>query len=81
VLLWAALNGRPVLAQDYGLVGRLTREHRLGISVDAGAPADIAREIARMVSDGPARFFDAAAAERFAAAQTPQRFASLVLSV
>jgi glycosyltransferase involved in cell wall biosynthesis len=81
VLLWAALNGRPVLAQDYGLVGRLTREHRLGISVDAGAPVDIAREIARMVSEGPARFFDAESAERFAAAQTPQRFASLVLSV
>jgi hypothetical protein len=34
-----------------------------------------------MVSDGPARFFDPEAAERFASAQTPQRFASLVLSV
>ena len=81
VLLWAALNGRPVLAQDYGLVGRLTREHRLGISVDACAPAEIAREMARMVSDGPARFFDPEAALSFAAAQTPRRFASLVLSV
>lgn len=81
VLLWAALNGRPVLAQDYGLVGRLTREHRLGLPVDADAPADVAREIARMVVDGPARFFDPEAAERFASAQTPQRFASLVLSV
>jgi len=81
VLLWAALNGRPVLAQNFGLVGRLTREHRLGISVDACAPAEIAREMARMVSDGPTRFFDSEAAERFASAQTPQRFASLVLSV
>jgi glycosyltransferase involved in cell wall biosynthesis len=81
VLLWAALNGRPVLAQDYGLVGRLTREHRLGLSVDAGAPAEVAREIARMVSDGPTRFFDPQAAERFALAQTPERFAALVLSV
>jgi glycosyltransferase involved in cell wall biosynthesis len=81
VLLWAALNGRPVLAQDYGLVGRLTREHRLGISVDACSPYEIAREITRMVSEGPSRFFDAEAARRFAAAQTPRRFASLVLSV
>jgi glycosyltransferase involved in cell wall biosynthesis len=81
VLLWAALNGRPVLAQNYGLVGRLTREHRLGVSVDAGVPAEIAREMTRMVSDGPARFFDPEAAERFASAQTPRRFASLVLSV
>jgi glycosyltransferase involved in cell wall biosynthesis len=81
VLLWAALNARPVLAQNYGLVGRLTREHRLGVSVDACAPAEIAREITRMVSEGPARFFDPQAAERFATAQTPERFASLVLSV
>ena len=81
VLLWAALNGKPVLAQDYGLVGRLTREHRLGVSVDAGTPSAIAREITRMVSEGPARSFDRHAAERFATAQTPTRFASLVLSV
>ncbi len=30
VLLWAARAGRPVLAQSFGLVGRLTRDHRLG---------------------------------------------------
>ncbi len=81
VLLWAALNGRPVLAQDYGLVGRLTREHRLGISVDSCDPSRLAYEIARMVQRGPASFIDLAAAARFAAAQTPHRFASLVLSV
>lgn len=81
VLLWAALNGRPVLAQEYGLVGRLTREHRLGLSVDSSDPARIAREMTRMVEEGPARFFDRPAATRFAAAQTPRRFASLVLSL
>src|SRR3546814_14644487 len=27
VLLWAASRGRPLLAQDYGLVGRLTADH------------------------------------------------------
>jgi glycosyltransferase involved in cell wall biosynthesis len=80
VLLWAALNGRPVLAQDYGLVGRLTREHHLGISVDSGDPSRLACEIARMVEQGPASFFDPPAAARFAKAQTPRNFASLVLS-
>ena len=81
VLLWAALNGRPVLAQDYGLVGRLTREHKLGLSVDACAPSEIARGIGLMVTEGPGQFFDAQSALRFAAAQTPSRFASLVLSL
>ncbi|MBS0220306.1 MAG: glycosyltransferase [Proteobacteria bacterium] len=81
VLLWAAVNGRPVLAQEYGLVGRFTREHRLGISVDSSDPTQLAAEIARMVEQGPATFFDRSAAARFVAAQTPHRFASLVLSV
>jgi len=81
VLLWAALNGRPVLAQDYGLVGRLTREHKLGLSVDACAPSEIGRGIGLMVTEGAGQFFDAQSALRFAAAQTPSRFASLVLSV
>jgi glycosyltransferase involved in cell wall biosynthesis len=81
VLLWAAVSGRPVLAQEFGLVGRLTRDHRLGVSVDASDPTHIAREIARMVECGPSTFIDGAAAASFAAARSPQRFASLVLSV
>ncbi len=81
VLLWAARHGRPVLAQEYGLVGRLTRDHGLGLSVDAGDPARLATEIERMVRFGPSTFIDQNAANRFAATQTPQRFASLVLSV
>lgn len=81
VLLWAARAGRPVLAQDFGLVGRLTRDHGLGVAVDSSDPAQLARQIAHMVERGPATFIDQGAARRFAEAQTPQRFASLVLSV
>lgn len=81
VLMWAAANGRPVLAQDFGLVGRLTREHRLGVSVDSSDPAQLAKGIARMVERGPASFIDLPTAERFVATQTPQHFASVVLSV
>jgi len=53
----------------------------LGVSVDASDPSHLAREIARMVECGPSTFIDGAAAASFAAARTPQRFASLVLSV
>jgi glycosyltransferase involved in cell wall biosynthesis len=81
VLLWAARAGRPVLAQAFGLIGKLTREHRLGIDVDADDAAQLAEQIVHMVERGPSACFDRAAAARFAAAQTPQRFASLVLSV
>lgn len=81
VLLWAARAGRPVLAQEFGLVGRLTRDHGLGVAVDSSDSSQLARGIARMVELGPTTFIDRAAARRFTEAQSPQRFASLVLSM
>jgi hypothetical protein len=70
-----------VLAQAFGLIGKLTRDHHLGVVVDAADPARLAEQIINMVERGPATCFDRVAAARFAAAQTPQHFASLVLSV
>jgi glycosyltransferase involved in cell wall biosynthesis len=78
VLLWAARAMRPVLAQDFGLVGRLTRDHRLGAVADSRDPQALAHTIERMVTDGPQSFIDTAMARRFAAARTPERFASVV---
>ena len=80
VLLWAARAGRPVLAQEFGLVGRLTREHRLGVAADSSDPAKLAAEIVRMVDAGPQTFIDLSSAGRFAATRTPDRFASQVLA-
>lgn len=80
VLLWAARAGRPVLAQSFGLVGRLTREHRLGRVADSSDPAKLAAEIQRMVEGGPQSFIDLSSAADFAASRTPQRFASRVLA-
>ena len=80
VLLWAARAGRPVLAQEFGLVGRLTLDHRLGAVADSSDPVSLAREIERMVVDGPQTFIDLSSAATFASSRTPQRFASIVLS-
>ncbi|MBV8190156.1 MAG: glycosyltransferase [Alphaproteobacteria bacterium] len=80
VLLWAARAGRPVLAQDFGLVGRLIRDHRLGAVADASDPAALAHAIERMVVEGPQSFIDTSSAKRFAAARTPDHFAAAVLS-
>jgi glycosyltransferase involved in cell wall biosynthesis len=80
VLLWAARAGRPVLAQSFGLVGRLTREHRLGLVADSSDPAKLAAEMQRMVDGGPQSFIDLASAADFASSRTPQRFASKVLA-
>jgi len=77
VLLWAARAGRPVLAQDFGLIGRLVADNHLGLTVDACNPASLAAGIERMVADGPTGF-SAAAAQDFAAQRTPQGFATAV---
>src|SRR5258708_7585996 len=80
VLLWAARAGRPVLAQEFGLVGRLTRDHHLGAVADSSDPARLAREIERMIVRGPQSFIDLSSATTFASSRTPQRFASTVFS-
>jgi hypothetical protein len=80
VLLWAARAGRPVLAQSFGLVGRLTRDHRLGLVADSSDPVKLAAEIERMVDGGPQTFIDLSSAADFASSRTPHRFASQVLA-
>jgi glycosyltransferase involved in cell wall biosynthesis len=80
VLLWAARAGRPVLAQEFGLIGRLTRDHGLGTVADSSDPKRLADEIERMVVCGPQTFIDLSSAATFASSRTPQCFASAVLS-
>jgi glycosyltransferase involved in cell wall biosynthesis len=80
VVLWAARAGRPLLTQDFGLVGRLVREHRLGLTADTSAPPALAAAIERMVHEGPVTFLDRAAAQSFIADRTPENFAASVFA-
>lgn len=48
-LIWAARHGKPVLAQDYGLIGALVRDYRLGVTADTTDPAAIAVAMQRLV--------------------------------
>lgn len=79
VLLWAARTGLPVLTQDFGLLGRLARDHGLGLTVDTTRPDCLAGAMARMVAEGPRAFIDTAATRSFVGDQTPQRFASAIV--
>jgi glycosyltransferase involved in cell wall biosynthesis len=80
VLLWAARAGKPLLTQDYGLVGRLVRDHRLGIAAEATDAAELARAMARLVESGGAGAIDRRAADAFVAPRTAQQFASQVFA-
>lgn len=79
VLLWAARAGRPVLTQDFGLIGRLTRDHGLGLATDSSDPGCLALAIERIVESGAQALFDPAGAQRFVESRTPRRFAAMVL--
>ncbi len=79
VLLWAAQAGLPLLTQDYGLLGRLVRDHKLGLTTDTMDPASLAASIERMVTTGPHTFVDPVAARSFVRSRTPDAFASAVV--
>ncbi len=48
-LYWAAAFEKPVIAQDYGLVGREVREFDLGLTVEVGNPRAIAEAVEQFV--------------------------------
>lgn len=76
VLLWAAHAGKPLLTQDYGLLGRLVRDHGLGVAVDTSNTRALADAITRMTAQGACALLDTEAAAAFVAQRTPEIFAS-----
>jgi glycosyltransferase involved in cell wall biosynthesis len=68
VIVRAAARGRPVLSQDYGVIGRLVRQHRLGIAVDTRSPAAIAAAMTTLIAGDFGPSYDPASAIDFARA-------------
>lgn len=81
VMLWAARCGKPVLTQEFGVLGRLARDHGLGMTVDCTKSSELAAGIARVVTEGPDKFFDRFSAQRFVAEHSPETFARMVFAV
>ncbi len=79
ILLWAARAGRPVLCQDYGLMGRLTREYHLGVTVDSDDPQALSESIAAFARDDTDATASAHAMSRLCERRSPARFARIVL--
>ena len=78
ILLWAAQAGRPVLCQDYGLMGRLAREYRLGITVDSDDPRALAESIAAFARNRATKA-SKQAMSRLCRKRSPAQFARIVL--
>ncbi len=80
VMMWAARAGKPLLTQEFGLIGRLVRDYELGIALDTSNPRTLAYGIERMTVRGPLAFINRRSAQDFAAARTPQHFATAVFA-
>lgn len=78
VIVTAAGFGTPVVTQAYGLLGRWTREHGLGLTADTTDPADLARAVRRAAAR-EGRIGRPEGMREFAAGRTPERFGEAVL--
>jgi glycosyltransferase involved in cell wall biosynthesis len=80
VLLWAARAGKPILTQDFGLMGPLVREFDLGVAIDTTDPRAIARAMVEVADGGTKGAFDRHSAMDFCLSHTPQAFASSIFA-
>jgi glycosyltransferase involved in cell wall biosynthesis len=79
ILVRAAAAGRPVLADHFGLVGALTRQDGLGLSLDTSNPDVFASALARWFRDPKTIPFSKAGAAHFARRNRAPRFARQLL--
>ena len=70
VLVRAALAGRPVLGDSYGLIGHYVRENKLGITVDATEPGALTDGLKRCLLEPHEHLFDAELAQAFGQSNT-----------
>lgn len=79
ILMWAAKFSKPMITQDYGLLGQLVRTHGLGHDVDTTSPAVLADAISGAVRLGPRSLYDTERAAAFVTHRTPEKFARALL--
>ncbi|GAB4300395.1 MAG: hypothetical protein Fur0025_40020 [Oscillatoriaceae cyanobacterium] len=80
ILVLAAAAQKPVLASDYGLMGEITRQYGLGLTVDSTNPHAIAREMTRFFQEPPERFCDPQKMKQFAQENDAEQFADTIFS-
>jgi glycosyltransferase involved in cell wall biosynthesis len=81
LLVWAATFGRPVITQDYGMLGQAVRDYGLGLAVDTTRPAEIAAALRRVIDGNGQKLFDPEGARRFALHRDGELFAQRVLGL
>ena len=78
VLLWAAGAQKPVITQEYGLIGALARDYKLGLVIDTTKPRAIADAIQAYVETDVTDFGDPKPMKQLAEFRTPEQYAKTI---
>jgi glycosyltransferase involved in cell wall biosynthesis len=79
ILLLAAAYLRPVISQDFGAMGRLTRDYRLGLTVNPNDLSALAGAMRSFLGDTPPPVFDPEVAYALAKEQSREKFTDTLL--
>lgn len=79
ILVRAAAAGKPVLCQDYGLMGKMVEHHSLGWIVDTTSPQAIADALTKWRQDSLTGF-SIQSARQFASSNEPAKYAHTIYS-
>jgi glycosyltransferase involved in cell wall biosynthesis len=79
VILWAASAGKPVITQEYGLLGRLARDYRLGLAVDTSNASELAAAIITALKKAPHELAEPEGMARFVEGHSPDIFAARLM--
>jgi glycosyltransferase involved in cell wall biosynthesis len=79
ILLLAAAAQKPVLASDYGLMGKIVREHQLGLTVDSASPLELASKLQQLIDTPPNQVGNLINMKKFVAQNSIKRFSNLIL--
>jgi glycosyltransferase involved in cell wall biosynthesis len=74
VLIWAATHRKPVLTQNYGLLGHLVHRYQLGHTLDTRDPALLARGLTAIATRPKIAACDPSGTVAFLSGKTPQVF-------
>ena len=80
VMLWAAGAQKPIIIQEYGLIGALARDYKLGLVVDTTKPQAIAAAMQACVEKDVTDFGDTKSMVQFAECRTPKQFATTIFN-
>jgi len=74
VLIWAAKHRKPVITQNYGLLGHLVHRYQLGHTLDTRDHSLLARGLMAIAANPSIAISDPSGTDDFLSGKTPQNF-------